>query len=131
LAKLPARPPDWRFPAARRLRTIPAHFSAVKDAAFTPDGERLLTASFDDTVKIWDAWDRGDTDAATRAFQEARGVDPSYPRIAYDLGATHQYIARTRNDPRELDQAKASYAKTVALDPKDELAKGAMAALGE
>jgi tetratricopeptide (TPR) repeat protein len=48
------RPDDWRFPAAMYLRTIPAHFSAVRDVAFTPDGERLLTASFDGAVKIWD-----------------------------------------------------------------------------
>jgi tetratricopeptide (TPR) repeat protein len=35
-------------------RHIPAHYSAVKSVAFSPDGARLLTGAFDDTVKIWD-----------------------------------------------------------------------------
>jgi WD40 repeat protein/tetratricopeptide (TPR) repeat protein len=52
---LPARPHDFRFPAIQFLRMIPAHFTMVHDAVFTPDGTRLLTGSFDATVKIWDA----------------------------------------------------------------------------
>jgi tetratricopeptide (TPR) repeat protein len=39
----------------RFTRAIPAHFGAVGSAAYTPDGALLLTASFDQTVKMWDA----------------------------------------------------------------------------
>jgi len=54
LPKLPERPGDWKPPAVKWVKTIPAHFSGVMDVTFTPDGTRLLTASFDDSAKIWD-----------------------------------------------------------------------------
>jgi tetratricopeptide (TPR) repeat protein len=53
LTALPGRPPITRIPLVRSERTIPAHYSAVMSVAFTPDGERLLTASWDRTARIW------------------------------------------------------------------------------
>jgi WD40 repeat protein len=53
-SKLPERPGVWSFPRLRWVRNIPAHMSAIHGTAFTPDGARLLTASFDFTAKIWD-----------------------------------------------------------------------------
>jgi WD40 repeat protein/Tfp pilus assembly protein PilF len=75
-------------------------------------------------------WDRGDGNAAGRAFQDAAEADPSEGRAAYDLGAYHQYLAVTQRDSRQMDEAKRWYAKAVGLDPKDELSKRALAALG-
>ncbi len=51
-------------PVPRYALTIPAHYSAVMSVAFTNDGNGVLSASWDDTVKLWDAR----TGKAIRAF---------------------------------------------------------------
>ncbi len=38
----------------RLLHSLEGHTAIVTGVAFTPDGDRLLTASFDHTVKVWD-----------------------------------------------------------------------------
>ncbi|MGD0525819.1 MAG: protein kinase [Polyangiaceae bacterium] len=55
VASLPGRPSTYQAEVIRYTRTIPAHFSPVSSAAYTPDGSLLLTGGFDQTVKIWDA----------------------------------------------------------------------------
>lgn len=45
--------------------------SGILAAAFSPDGSRLLTASFDQTAKLWDV----STGRLIRAFPHSRRVD--------------------------------------------------------
>ncbi len=43
-------PPDEEL-----LTLSPDHTGSVRSAAFSPDGERIVTASYDNTAKVWDA----------------------------------------------------------------------------
>jgi WD40 repeat protein len=37
------------------LRTLEGHSGAVFSAAFSPDGQRVVTASYDHTARVWNA----------------------------------------------------------------------------
>ncbi len=43
----------WR--ALRERLVLKGHTAAVRSAAFSPDGKRIVTASFDTTARLWDA----------------------------------------------------------------------------
>lgn len=45
----------WRLPPAAPIRTLSGHENAVQSVSFNADGTRLVSASADFTVKVWDA----------------------------------------------------------------------------
>jgi len=45
--------PDLPHPAL--IRTLEGHTSSIEDCTFSPDGERIVSASSDSTVKVWNA----------------------------------------------------------------------------
>src|SRR5205823_6577682 len=42
-------------PAGQATRTLQGHNILVWSVAFSPDGKRIVSGSFDQTVKVWDA----------------------------------------------------------------------------
>src|SRR5206468_2069149 len=44
----------WNLSSGAEPATTNAHPRTVWDLAFSPDGQKLATASFDQTIKLWD-----------------------------------------------------------------------------
>jgi WD40 repeat protein/serine/threonine protein kinase len=45
----------WQRQTHRPLRTLRGHLEEVTSVAFSPDGRRIVTGSWDQTAKVWDA----------------------------------------------------------------------------
>ncbi|MBI2929483.1 MAG: hypothetical protein HYY24_27785 [Verrucomicrobia bacterium] len=52
----------WDVASGRQILALPAHDNAIYAAAFSPDGRRLVTASGDNTARIWTAFPWRSTD---------------------------------------------------------------------
>jgi tetratricopeptide (TPR) repeat protein len=73
----------------------------------------------------------GKADEAMGIFKQAQGADPRYVRVAYDIGAFHQFQGVTRNDTGEIEEARRWYRKALQLEPGDEWSARALALLGQ
>lgn len=44
----------WDINSARCIKTFEGHSESITSLLFTPDGEKLISSSFDGTIKFWE-----------------------------------------------------------------------------
>lgn len=66
----PANLALWDMATGTLVRTFSGHARSVNAVAFSPDGRRILSGSYDETVRLWDA----DTGAELRTFRGHAGL---------------------------------------------------------
>jgi len=91
---------DWRL-------SLSGHERPVTSAAFSPDGTRIVTASWDNTARIWDA-------ATAKEITVLRGHENILRYAAFSPDGTHIVTA---SDDKTADIWDAATAKQIAARP--------------
>src|SRR5215831_3734969 len=84
---------NWRF-------ALGGHDNAVRSAAFSPDGSRIVTASSDNTARLWDA-------ASAKEIAVLRGHDSSVNSAAFSPDGARIVTASWDKTARIWDAASA------------------------
>jgi WD40 repeat protein len=91
----------WDAESGKELQTLRGHSESVAGVAFSPDGKRLATASWDHTAKVWDA----DSGKELLTLRDHSGVvdcvafSPDGKRLATASGTTVQvHVLDLRTD---------------------------------
>jgi WD40 repeat protein len=90
---------DWRL-------SLSGHESAVTSAAFSPDGARIVTASSDNTARIWDA-------ATAKEIAVLRGHEGFVNSAAFSPDGARIVTASSDNTARIWD---AQFATMLTKD---------------
>jgi len=76
---------------------LTGHADGVWSAAFSPDGKRIVTASWDNTARLWDAH----VDVASAAFILVSELADEARELADELGYEKSETVRTRLREKE------------------------------
>jgi len=66
----------WDTQTGKKLKTLQGHDDSVYDVSYSPDGKKIVTASWDGSAKIWDAADG-------KVLKTLRGHSQSIQTIAF------------------------------------------------
>jgi WD40 repeat protein len=69
----------WDGESGRVIDTLHGHSDLVLDVAFSPDGRKLASASYDKTIGVWDL--------ATRRHRVLRGHTASVTQVSWRGGS--------------------------------------------
>jgi WD40 repeat protein len=79
----------WSAATGRVLVKLEGHSGAVRSAAFSPDGQRVVTASLDHTARVWNA-------ATGEVIAKLEGH--SYPVFSAAFSPDGQRVVTASND---------------------------------
>ncbi|MFH0981760.1 MAG: protein kinase [Planctomycetota bacterium] len=108
-APLELRNWEWRYLNAwsdRSMATLRGHEHEVDSVAFTPDGTRVASGSWDNTVKLWDA-------ASGAEVATLRGHEGSVPSLAFSPDGTRLASGSQDNTVKLWDVASGAEVATL------------------
>ena len=97
----------WDAATGKALATLEGHTARVTSAAFSPDGTRVVTASWDNTARLWDA-------ATGKALATLAGHTGSVTSAAFSPDGTRVVTASGDNTARLWDAATGKALATLA-----------------
>ena len=88
---------------------LPGHFDYIYRLAWSPDGGRIVTASGDKTLRIWDTTSVRERLGARLAEERARAAAAPRIRSLYaELGDADAVVARIESDPALSEDERAA-----------------------
>ncbi|KAG2441056.1 hypothetical protein HXX76_003909 [Chlamydomonas incerta] len=120
----------WDIPQERVLRRLVGHTAAVKGISFAPDGETVVSASTDATVKLWKVpyapFEAGDVqEDAEPVFEFAgknafRGIDHHWDRTQFaTAGAAVDIWDHSRSEPIQTFTWGSDTITSVRFNPAE------------
>ena len=105
----------WETASGKELLTLKVYEKRGMSVAFSPDGQRILTGSDDNTAKVWEAatpqqiarWEAEESEAAARLATFARESEPerSARRAAFEMAQKERNQFRPEAIPSRDPQA--------------------------
>ena len=86
----------WDAATAKEIAALRGHERAVTSAAFSPDGTRIVTASYDGTARVWDA-------ATAKEIAVLRGHEGDVTSAAFSPDGTRIVTASRDKTARVWD----------------------------
>ena len=90
----------WEAASGRELLTLKGHKGGVTSVAFSPDGQRIVTGSRDQTARVWEAA-TGQQVAAWQEEERAAAQHLAALERERTAEQERQIIARTRDSIKQ------------------------------
>ncbi|PSN58849.1 hypothetical protein BS50DRAFT_595118 [Corynespora cassiicola Philippines] len=99
----------WDLTSGKCLQTLEGHSSGVNSVAFSPDSQRLASASHDNTVKIWDS-------ASGKCLQTLEGHSYSVRSVAFSPDSQQLASASDDKTVKIWDSTSGKCLQTISVD---------------